>query len=168
MPSSQRTLLAATWSLLLGCVWVFPSEPQRPPPADLAIPRFEEVPVDFAHQWDHAKAHHLTGAAVLDIDGDGREEIFVGGGEGQPDALLSLREGRLVDRSGGTGLSSLTATYGSLAIDLDRDGDVDLLVCRNDGVILYLNDGRGRFRGDKLPIAFAADSVPLAIAASDI
>ncbi len=169
MPSNQRILLTTMSSLLLGgCVWVFPTEPRRRVPADAALPHFEEAPVDFAHHWDRAKGHHLTGAAVLDVDGDGREEIFVGGGEDQPDALLSLRDGRLVDRIGPTGLSSLTATYGSLAIDLDGDGDIDLLVCRNDGVTLYVNDGSGIFRGEKLPIAFAPDSVPLAIAASDI
>ncbi|MCI0632946.1 MAG: CRTAC1 family protein, partial [Actinobacteria bacterium] len=65
------------------------------------------------------------------------------------------------------GLSSLVATYGSNALDLDGDGDVDLLVCRNDGVTLYANEG-GAFRAERLPIAFAPDSVPLAVSAGDI
>jgi hypothetical protein len=87
----------------------------------VAVPRFEEVAVDFAHRWDHKTSHHLTGAAVLDVDGDGREEIFAGGGAGQPNALLGLRDGRLLDRIQGTGLESQGATYGSCAIDLDGD-----------------------------------------------
>ena len=132
---------------LAGCVWIHPTEPRRRRArATLAEPRFEEIAVDFAHRWDRTTSHHLTGAAVLDLDGDGREEIFVGGGAGQPDALLALEDGRLVDRIAGTGLSSLEATYGSCAIDLDGDGDVDLVVARNDGVTLYLNDGGGRFQ----------------------
>jgi hypothetical protein len=154
----------------LGCSWLVPSEPRHAVPDGVPLPRFEEVPVEFAHVWDRAKAHHLTGASVLDVDVDGRYEIFVGGGEGQPDALLALREGRLVDRIAGTGLSSQSATYGSTAIDFDRDGDVDLLVCGNDGVTFYRNPGAagGAFRAEPLGLRLPENSVPLAVAVSDI
>ncbi len=150
-----------------GCVWIYPTEPQRAVADGVALPRFEEVPVDFAHRWDRTTSHHLTGAAVLDVDADGLEEIFVGGGAGQPDALLSLRNGRLVDRIADTGLASLGATYGSCAIDLDADGDVDLIVARNDGLTIHLNEG-GRFRAQALPVDLPEHSVPLAVAVSDI
>ena len=165
---SLRLSLPACAALALGgCTWIHPTEPHLEVPRGIAQPRYEELPVDFAHVWDRARAHHLTGAAVLDLEGDGRSEIFVGGGEGQPDALLSFEDGRLVDVIEGTGLSSTTATYGSTAIDLDGDGDVDLLVCRNDGITLYLNEG-GSFRGRPLPLALPENSVPLAVAVSDM
>ena len=95
---------------LCGCTWIHPREPRPEPPATLVQPRFAEVAVDFAHRWDRETSHHLSGAAVLDVDGDGLEEIFVGGGAGQPDALLGLRDGRLRDRIAGTGLSSDVAS----------------------------------------------------------
>src|SRR5262245_32533835 len=150
-----------------GCSWIHPSEPHRQAPSSLTQPRFEALAVDFAHHWDRKTSHHLTGAAVLDIDGDGREEIFVGGGAGQPDALLRLRDGRLVDEIGATNLSSTSATYGSCAVDLDADGDVDLLVARNDGITLYVNEA-GVFQPRRLPVELPVNSVPLAIAVSDI
>jgi hypothetical protein len=150
-----------------GCTWIHPTEPLAPLPPGVAEPRFEAVDVDFAHRWNRELAHHLTGAAVLDLDGDGREEIFVGGSAGQPDALLALVDGRLVDRIDGTGLSSLEATYGSVAIDLDADADVDLVVARNDGLTLYVNEG-GRFTGRHLPVQLPENSVPVAVAAGDI
>ncbi len=50
-----------------------------------------------------------------------------------------MRNGRLVNIENGTGLSSDTATYGVTAIDMDADGDTDLIVARNDGVYLYLH-----------------------------
>jgi hypothetical protein len=166
--TTLRLLACALASLGSACAWIHPTEPLRPVPAEVALPRFESVPVAFAHRWDHETSHHLTGAAVLDVDGDGREEIFAGGGTGQPDALLALEGGRLVDRIEGTGLSSLAASYGSCAIDLDGDADVDLVVARNDGLTLYLNEGGRRFRARPLPVALPEHSVPLAVAAADI
>ena len=127
---------------------------------------FTQVPADFTHVWTKG-AHPFTGASVIDIDGDGQFEIFVGGGAGQHDALLSYRNGRLVNIEHGTGLSNTSATYGSTAIDMDADGDTDLLVARENGVYLYLNDG-GRFQERTIPVNLPVDSVPFTVAVSDI
>jgi len=165
IPSAGPFALAA--AAACGCSWVYPSEPLRPLPTGTRPPVFEEIAVPFAHRWDRELAHHLTGGAALDLDGDGRSELFLGGGQGQPDALLSWEDGHLVDRIDGTGLSSDAATHGSLAIDLDGDGDVDLAVARNDGVTLYRNDG-GRFTPRHLEIDLPESSVVLAISATDL
>ncbi|HEX5647584.1 MAG TPA: CRTAC1 family protein [Nitrospira sp.] len=127
---------------------------------------FTPVPVDFTHTWTKG-THPFTGAAVIDVDGDGTFEIFVGGGAGQRDALLSYCGGRLVNIESGTGLSKDSTTYGSTAIDLDADGDTDLLVAREDGVFLYLNE-RGRFQERQIPVDLPTDSVPFSVAVADI
>lgn len=132
-----------------------------PPPAP-----FTEIPVEFTHVWKK-NTHPFTGAAVIDIDGDGKFEIFVGGGEGQRDALLSYRNGRLVNIENGTGLSHDRATYGSTAIDMDADGDTDLIVAREHGIFLYLNEG-GRFLERPIPVDLPEQSVPFAVAVADI
>lgn len=135
--------------------------------ADLSAPsRFKPVPVEFTHAWNKA-THPFTGAAVIDVDGDGKFEIFVGGGEGQRDALLSYRNDRLVDIEKCTGLSNNAATYGATAIDMDGDGDTDLIVARNDGVYLYLNE-RGRFLEKRIQVDLPANAVPFSVAVSDI
>jgi hypothetical protein len=169
-PSRWIRVITTLVTLALGtsaCAWIHPSEPQEEFPRELAAPQLEQIPVEFAHAWDHERAHHLSGASVIDVDGDGRFEIFVGGGEGQADALLTLRDGRLVDRIAGTGLSSLTATYGSASLDLDGDGRVDLVVARNDGVTIHRNCG-GTFEAVPLPLSLPADSVPLAVSLADV
>lgn len=131
-----------------------------------SIKPFEEIPVSFEHHWDDS-VHPFGGAAVIDTNGDGKMEIFVGGGKNQPDALLSYHNGQLVDIINKTGLSNLSATYGSVSIDIDNDSDVDLLVARNDGLYLYLNQG-GSFTSKTIPITLPKNSVVFGIAASDI
>lgn len=169
MPRPALTLALVSLASFAGsgCAWLHPSEPLLSVPAHVAPARFERLRVDFAHRWDRTRSHHLTGAAVLDLDGDGREEIFVGGGAGQPDALLALRGDRLVDVIDGTGLGSPEASYGSCAVDLDGDGDVDLVAAGDGGLTLYVSEG-GRFRAEPLPVALPEDSVPLAVAAADV
>ena len=130
------------------------------------VDRYLEVPISFEHRWD-GLTHPFTGAAVIDIDGDKNMEIFIGGGEGQEDSLLSYRENTFTDIIGGKGLSSLSATHGATSLDMDKDGDVDLLIARDDGVYLYLNQG-GIFEGKKIPIALPPNSVAFDIAVSDI
>ena len=50
---------------------------------------------------------------------------------------------------------------------MDADGDTDLIVARNNGVYLYLNDG-GRFSEKRIAVDLPESSVPLSVAVSDI
>ncbi len=128
---------------------------------------FMEIPTSFTHQWLEP-SHPFTGASVIDVDGDGQDEIFVGGGSSQDDALLFLQDGSLVNRIEGTGLDDkVGATHGSLSTDFDLDGDVDLIVARENGVFMYAND-RGQFSSQPLTLNLPEDSVPLSIAAGDV
>ena len=105
---------------------------------------------------------------MIDIDNDGRFEIFVGGGAGSPDGLLSYHDGAFRNVIEGTGLSSDTATYGAKAIDMDADGDTDMVIARNDSVYLYINDGAGRFSQQLIPVSLPPQSVPFDVAIGDI
>ena len=60
------------------------------------------------------------------------------------------------------------ATYSVLSLDLDRDGDVDLLVTRDDGLYLLTNT-RGVFASKQIPLpALEAHTIPLQVAAADL
>ena len=89
------------------------------------IDRYVEIPISFEHQWDGV-THPFTGVAVIDVDGDKKMEIFIGGGEGQEDQLLSYQDNTFTNIIKGKGLSSLSATHGATSLDMDNDGDVDL------------------------------------------
>jgi hypothetical protein len=133
-----------------------------------AVPRFTEVAVGFTHRWNQKSLPFLA-SAVLDSDGDGVPELFLGGGADQDDALYRYQNGSFAPASAGAGLTKTPGdpTYGAATIDANGDGRPDLFVARESGVYLYLNRGDG-FTGKKLAIPFNERSVPVSVALGDI
>lgn len=129
-------------------------------------PTFTPASIDFTHRYNKS-IQAMAGASLIDTNGDGIDEIFVGGGKGQSDALFFFENGVFLNHIDGTGLASTVGTYGSTSLDMDGDGDIDLLVAREDGLHLYLND-KGVFRGGKLAVTLPTNSIPVAVTASDI
>ena len=151
---------------LAGCDVLFAGEASRPPPTGLAPALLEAIDAPFVHRWSRDSSHPLLAAAAIDIDGDGRDEVFLGGSDGQPDALLGWRDGRLVDIAASLGIGDTTATYGALSLDLDGDGRVDLLTVGHAGLVLWLNRGTA-FERKPIAVGLPAGTVPMAVTAGD-
>jgi tetratricopeptide (TPR) repeat protein len=92
------------------------------------------------------------GIAVADIDGDGRDEIYVCQPGGLPNRLFRWRNSVLEECSAEAGIDLLDDTASALFLDLRNSGAQDLVVLCPGGPELFLNDGRGRFR--HVPDAF--------------
>ena len=137
--------------------------------AGIDIPVFDEQTINFIPSYDKAKTIPFTASAVIDINGDGIEEVFLGGGIHQQDAIYQFQDEKFVDITAQTAWSKETPdkTFGSIALDLDHDDDTDLLVARQSGVWRYDNNG-GKFTGVKLDLDFDSKSVPLSIAVGDL
>ena len=58
--------------------------------AGITIPTFTEQEIEFTHKYKKETAIQTTGGAIINIDNQGAEELFLGGGEGQPDAIFSI------------------------------------------------------------------------------
>jgi hypothetical protein len=99
-----------------------------------------------------------------DLDGDGTEDIYVGGGKDQNGAVVRVKAG-VWSASTPAGLKGLTMqeeTKGAL-FDADGDGDLDLYMSSggrfypaSSSVLMdkiFINDGRGDFKesADRLP-----------------
>jgi enediyne biosynthesis protein E4 len=100
--------------------------------------------------------HLPPGAAVLDFDGDGREDLFVAGGDGNR-LYRNRGDGSYEDVAGKAGVAGQEGeAVGVLAFDFDNDGWTDLYVTylfRPN--LLYRNKGDGTFEevGKKAGVA---------------
>jgi len=94
------------------------------------------------------------GAAPLfvDLNGDGRLDIFISGIRTRPRVLIQANGATFRDATAAAGLRLGRGSLGAAFADVDRDGDLDLALALFDlgpGIErehLWLNDGRGRFR----------------------
>ncbi len=128
-----------------------------------AIPAFRQqltLPLD---EWSAALDSVLTrdsnghhGVAVGDADGDGRDDLYIAQPSGLPNRLLRARgDGTFEDITERAGVGLLDDTAQPLLVDIDNDGDQDLVLATSVQPLLLLNDGRGRFSLSPDAFAFA-------------
>jgi tetratricopeptide (TPR) repeat protein/peroxiredoxin len=87
-----------------------------------------------------------NGISVGDIDGDGLDDLYVCQPAGLPNRLFRNRgDGTFEDITESSGVGVLENTSCALIVDVDNDGDQDLIVVRAHGPLLFLNDGHGKF-----------------------
>lgn len=129
--------------------------------------RFEAVDLPFTHKADLENSLPFLASAAIDIDGDGVDELFLGGGNRQADAFLAFRNGKFERLDVTLTKDEIDATHGAATIDLDNDGDVDLLVARESGIWYHENQA-GRFGSTKLDLDLADNTTPLSIGLADI
>ncbi|REJ70654.1 MAG: VCBS repeat-containing protein [Planctomycetota bacterium] len=127
--------------------------------ADCTEAVFANVPAyreQLAHGVDHWRARQervvapyisgLKGLAVGDVNGDGRDDLYICQGTGLPNRLLVQEaDGTLRDISAAAGVDWRDTTNAALLVDLDNDGDQDLLVGTALAVLVHRNDGGERF-----------------------
>jgi Flp pilus assembly protein TadD len=83
-----------------------------------------------------------NGIAVGDIDGDGRDEVYVCQPAGLPNRLYKLDEdGAMQDVTERWGVAVLDDSTAALFLDLRNSGRQDLVVLTTGGPLLFLNDG---------------------------
>ncbi len=131
-------------------------------------PRFEllspeRTGVHFVNVLDHEHPrsflyHTATscgGAAIGDVDGDGRPDVYLVSGPGENRLYRQVGDLRFEDVTKEAGVSGAVDGaaeesggwgVGVAMVDIDNDRDLDIYVANFDSPnLLYVNDGRGRF-----------------------
>jgi hypothetical protein len=117
----------------------------------------ENQQVDFKSQplLPHMHSRLGPGLTVGDVNGDGLEDVYLGGATGYGGAMFVQAPDGHFSRVPASGIDSLSEETGVLFFDSDGDKDVDLYVGsggsdqRQGSALyedkLYLNDGQGNF-----------------------
>jgi enediyne biosynthesis protein E4 len=121
----------------------------------------EEDYIDFNVQklLPHKFSQFGPSLAVGDVNGDGTEDVFIGGAyHHKGKFLLQDKAGRFTIKdllSGNDGEEKLSEDMGSLLFDADADGDLDLYLVSGSSEFpatspalqdrFYINDGKGNF-----------------------
>ncbi len=105
------------------------------------------------------------GLAVGDVNGDGLEDLYLCDGGGMPNRLFVQNpDGTVRDASAAAGVDFFESSRSALLLDLDNDGDQDLVVATVAIIVFAENNGRGTFtmRGGHLGASY-----PTSISAAD-
>jgi len=136
----------------------------------VSVPTFTETILPFTHDYTIEKSLPFFASAVIDIDNDGVDEIYLGGGILQPDVMYAYQaDGSFKDISEKTniGAPKNPETFGVAVLDVDENGWDDLVIARENDVFISYNTN-GVFQEERLNLPFNEISAPLSVALGDV
>ena len=133
------------------------------------IPTFKKIDFPFSNIFDNTKSLPLMASAMIDVDNDGVDEVFVGGGVTQEDAIFKYSENGFTDISKSVNLPAKpfpSTTLGAVSFDMDKDGNIDLLLTGDYGILWYRNVG-GKFEAQKIEVPLDKKSMAATLTLGD-
>jgi Tfp pilus assembly protein PilF len=119
-----------------------------------------------------AAARFGSGVAVADFDGDGLPDLVFANasadGKAGPALYRNLGGFKFEDVTGSSGVTFEGVGTSALLVDLDNDGDRDLVLTGLGRVALFLNDGKGRFADATVGSKIAVSGFILGVSSADV
>lgn len=135
------------------------------------VSKFNRVYKYIGSPFKERESYFVVASTVVDLNNGGKESLFVGGGEGQPDVLLQYNEetNSLDDIGPSVGINGIGPTYAAVTFDMTGNGYSDIVVARSSGIFIYENTGAvnsHKFTQRRIYKPFE-DSIPAALSISD-
>jgi len=143
LAARKRAQLETVNQFKVFCQFHFSDEVERS-----GITFVQHIEEDSGKAYKAVHYDHGSGIAVADVDGDGYYDIYFVNQVGGNQLWKNLGAGKFrnITEEAGVGLPDRISVTASFA-DIDNDGDQDLFVTTvNEGNVLFLNDGHGRFK----------------------
>ena len=148
--SDRRIVIACVLIVVVGAALAAGAIGMRGAPAALGAPHFvdETANSGIAHTYDGDFSYAVGGGvAAFDCGGDGKPSLYLAGGS-NPAALYrneSATGGALRFTKVRSPVTDIVGVTGAYAIDVDSDGDTDLVVLGSNGATLLRGLGGCRF-----------------------
>jgi hypothetical protein len=134
--------------------------------------------IDFYSERGIAQMHSHEGpkAAVADVNGDGFDDVYIGGTVSKPGQLYLQTGSGVFVRKEEVAFKQFSGFTDAAIVffDCDADGDKDLLICAGGNTVLpssaqlqhrlFLNDGKGNFKAAVNAFPPNKDNISVAIA----
>jgi tetratricopeptide (TPR) repeat protein len=143
----------------------------RPPDQQLARTRLYAGRgghfLDVTERWGISLPATASHATVADFDNDGRLDLFLVGADGRAHLLRNEGSGQFTDVTTTAGLAAVRGARSAVFVDLDHDGDLDLVLVGSEALVVFRNNLDGTFTDVTAGTGLAAADGPRAIAIGD-
>lgn len=129
--------------------------------------RFTSIELPFSNAADVKNSLPFMGSAIIDANGDGVDDLFLGGGTGQDDVVLTFADGSFKTFAT-IPQEADDATMGAVSIDANKDGRSELFLARESGIWVASFEANGSVDLSRMSFQLNENSVPLSIAVADL
>lgn len=155
--------------IVLFLLWNNTRDPYKNIVDSDSIPKFNQIALDAWHKFNSESSLPMRWSALIDLDNDGIDEIFLGWWAWQNDKIYRYWWDEFIDISSQYKFWKMLSdhTLAASSVDLDGNWYTDLIVSRTGTVTAYYNSWAW-FKKEKIKVDLQDNTSPLGLSFWDI